>query len=203
MCRTTTKYCIKKHKRFYRSIKKDRTNGNKKKKPSFRNSKISGGNLWEWPSPHVPHTPSIEGICFDPSFDCSLPGYLFIWKIVIGAYDMFVQSSRKDFSQQFCFFLLMNFRSTHCSCSWWSSPEIPNMFLQQIFQTRVHKIPNSIIFMFLLCKVVFHIRIISRYSFLHIFMREGSQLLNSDYGNILNINMGTSLLVSSLLFFSS
>jgi hypothetical protein len=68
------------------------------------------------------------------------------------------------------------------------------MLVEQELKTRIDEVPNSIIFMLFLGKVVFNIRSIVRNSLLDSLMWERSQLFYSNDSNILNSLIFTSLL---------
>jgi hypothetical protein len=76
---------------------------------------------------------------------------------------------------------------------------VSDFLLEKKIESRIDKVEDSEVLMFFLGEVVFDVGAIDRYRFLEGFVREGSQLFDSNDGNVLNKNGLTSLLSSVLL----
>ena len=76
---------------------------------------------------------------------------------------------------------------------------VSDFLLEEKIESRIDKVEDSEVLMFFLGEVVFDVGAIDRYRFLEGLVREGSQLFDSNDGNVLNKNGLTSLLSSVLL----
>lgn len=76
---------------------------------------------------------------------------------------------------------------------------VSDFLLEKKIESRIDKVEDSEVLMFFLGEVVFDVGAIDRYCFLEGLVREGSQLFDSNDGNVLNKNGLTSLLSSVLL----
>lgn len=76
---------------------------------------------------------------------------------------------------------------------------VSDFLLEKKIESRIDIVEDSEVLMFFLGEVVFDVGAIDRYRFLEGLVREGSQLFDSNDGNVLNKNGLTSLLSSVLL----
>lgn len=76
---------------------------------------------------------------------------------------------------------------------------VSDFLLEKKIESRIDKVEDSEVLMFFLGEIVFDVGAIDRYRFLEGLVREGSQLFDSNDGNVLNKNGLTSLLSSVLL----